>query len=86
MAFSQAFLEWEQVTRQQGRQEGRQVGRQEGQSALILRLLIRQVGELPEEVRSQINTLSIEQLESLADALLDFSNLEDLETWLSNHT
>lgn len=85
MAFSQAFLEWEQVTRQQGRQEGRQEGQQEGQKTLILRLLARRLGELPEEIRSQINTLSIEQLESLADALLDFSNLQDLETWLSDH-
>lgn len=81
MTFSQAFSEWEQVTRQQGRQEGRQ----EGQIALILRLLTRQFGELPEEARSQINALSIDQLEALTDALLDFSNLRDLETWLSNH-
>ncbi|GAP95355.1 DUF4351 domain-containing protein [Leptolyngbya sp. NIES-2104] len=82
MAFSQAFLEWEQVTRQEGRQEGLQ----EGQIALILRLLTRQFGELPEEVRSQINALSIEQLESLADALFEFSNLQDLETWLADHS
>lgn len=81
MAFSQAFLEWEEATRQQGRQQGRQ----EGQKTLILRLLTRQIGNLSEETRSQINTLSIEQLESLADALLDFSNLHDLETWLSDH-
>lgn len=72
----------EQVTRQQGRQEGRQ----EGQIALILRLLTRRLGALPEQVRSQINALSIAQLESLADALLDFSNLQDLEAWLSNCT
>lgn len=77
MTFSQAFLEWEQATRQEGQQEG--------QRALILRLLARQVGNLSEETRSQINTLSIEQLEALADALLDFSTVTDLETWLLNH-
>lgn len=77
MAFSQAFLEWEQATRQEGQQEG--------QRALILRLLARQVGNLSEETRSQIHTLSIEQLEALADSLLDFSTVTDLETWLLNH-
>lgn len=73
MAFSQAFTS--NPTRRQ----------QEGQRALILRLLARQVGNLSEETRSQINTLSIEQLEALADALLDFSTVTDLETWLLNH-
>lgn len=68
MAFSQAFLEWEQATRQEGRQQGQQ----EGQRTLILRLLTRQVGNLSEETRSQINTLSIEQLEALADAFSTF--------------
>ncbi|MFB2833567.1 DUF4351 domain-containing protein [Floridanema evergladense] len=31
----------------------------------------------------QINTLSITQLELLGEALLDFSNLSDLEVWLT---
>lgn len=59
---SQAYLEWEQRTRQQGIEQG--------ERTLILRLLTRQVGELPIPVRSQIETLPIGQLESLGEALL----------------
>lgn len=50
--------------------------------ALILRLLARKVGELPDSTRSQIDALAIVQLEALGEALLDFSNLSDLEAWL----
>jgi hypothetical protein len=49
----------------------------------VLRQLTRRVGELPQNVRSQINNLSLEQLENLSEALLDFSAIADLEVWLS---
>lgn len=55
--------------------------KEEGERSLILRLLTRQVGELPEETRSRINTLSLEQLENLGEALLDFQAIADLEAW-----
>lgn len=67
---------------QEAKQEGREEGREEGERSIILRQLNRRVGEFPESVRVKINTLSITQLESLGEALLDFSNLSDLETWL----
>jgi predicted transposase YdaD len=57
-------------------------GVQQGRS-LILRQLTRRVGELPESVRSQIDALSILQLEALGEAVLDFSGLSDLEGWLA---
>jgi len=41
------------------------------------------VGELPEPIRTQIDTLSLTQLESMGEALLDFANLSDLEAWLA---
>ncbi|MBD2311303.1 Rpn family recombination-promoting nuclease/putative transposase [Desertifilum sp. FACHB-1129] len=50
---------------------------------LILRQLTRRVGEVPEAAKEQINSLSLTQLEALAEALLDFSNLSDLEIWLA---
>ncbi|MBD2483086.1 DUF4351 domain-containing protein [Planktothrix sp. FACHB-1365] len=64
-------------------QEAKEEGREEEAKSLILRQLTRQVGELPESVRIQIHTLSLMQLESLGEALLDFSNLSDLEIWLA---
>jgi predicted transposase YdaD len=50
--------------------------------SLILRLLSRRVGVLSSEVRSQVESLSLEQLESLGEALLDFSSAADLDEWL----
>jgi hypothetical protein len=58
---------------------------QEGEIRLVLRLLIRQLGELSPETRSQIQSLSLPQLEALADALLDFSQPSDLQDWLRSH-
>jgi predicted transposase YdaD len=58
-------------------------GRQEGESVLVLRLLRRRCGFLSSEIEDRIKGLSIEQLESLADALLDFGGLPDLEVWLA---
>ncbi len=55
---------------------------EEAERSLILRQLARRVGELPEPVRLHIDTLPIAQLEALGEALLDFSNLSDVEAWL----
>ncbi|MTJ17676.1 DUF4351 domain-containing protein [Dolichospermum sp. UHCC 0299] len=43
---------------------------------------MRRFGEIKLSLIEQIQSLSIEQLENLADALLDFSQVADLETWL----
>lgn len=66
------------------KREGIEEGRAEGKRSLILRQLTRKIGELPTEVRSQVENLSIEQLENLCEALLDFDGIVDLETWLGN--
>ncbi|GAA6619142.1 hypothetical protein NUACC26_049540 [Scytonema sp. NUACC26] len=57
--------------------------KQEGEKSLILRLLTRRVGELPTDVLGRIETLSLEQLENLGEALLDFQGMADLDTWFS---
>jgi predicted transposase/invertase (TIGR01784 family) len=67
---------------QEERQQGLQQGRQEEGRSLILRLLTRRFGLLPDSTLSHINTLSLEQLEALAEALLDFAALADLTAWL----
>jgi len=68
---------------QRGRKEGEQRGRKEGERSLILRQLTRRVGELPQPVLERIETLSLEQLENLGEALLDFQAIADLEIWFS---
>jgi len=65
------------------KEEGREEGREEGERSLVLRLLTKKVGELDESMRDGIAVLSVEQLESLGEALLDFTSRSDLEEWLA---
>jgi Domain of unknown function (DUF4351) len=50
----------------------------------VLRRLNRKVGSVTESTCERINILSIDQLESLGDALLDFESMADLMAWLDN--
>ncbi|BAY21434.1 hypothetical protein NIES2100_11880 [Calothrix sp. NIES-2100] len=56
--------------------------KEEEAKSLILRLLTRRVGELSQELRDRIDSLSLEQLENLGEALLDFTGVADLSSWL----
>jgi predicted transposase YdaD len=69
---------------QEAKEEGREEGRQQEGRSLILRLLTRRVGTLPDNLAAQITALPLEQLEALAEALLDFQAIADLETWLES--
>lgn len=69
---------------EQGIEQGLQQGRQEEALALILRQLPRRVGTVEPELQERIRQLSLTQLETLAEALLDFSTSEDLVNWLEN--
>lgn len=68
-------------------QEATEQGIEQGQKAeavaLVLRLISRRVGNLTPESEIAINQLSLTQLEDLAEALLDFHSLQDLEQWLN---
>lgn len=64
--------------------KGIEQGKREGEVSIVMRLLKRKVGELDPEVEERVKGLSVSQLEELSEALLDFSNLEDLTTWLRN--
>jgi predicted transposase YdaD len=73
---------WYQEILKEGLQLGRQEGRQEGEAELIIRLLTRRFGSLDLATTEQIQSLSITQLETLGDRLLDFTGKEELLTWL----
>nr|WP_275044456.1 DUF4351 domain-containing protein [Lyngbya aestuarii] len=51
----------------------------------MLRQLTRKFNQIDPQVRSQIELLSLEQLEMLAEVLLDFSSLQDLTHWLQEN-
>ena len=67
-------------------QEGRQEGRQEGEKMLILRMLTRRFGTVSVDLQTQIQALSLFQLEELGEALLDFAAIADLAAWLQTHS
>jgi Domain of unknown function (DUF4351) len=78
MALSQAFLVWEQQTKAEAQVQGEQT--------IILRLLNRKFGALPQNVHEQVMALDSALLGSLTDAALDFNSLADLGSWLNvNH-
>lgn len=54
-----------------------------GERQLVLRLLNRKIGNLTPQLLDRVSSLSIDRIESLGEALLDFNALADLETWLA---
>ena len=69
----------------QGIKQGIEQGIKQANLRLILRLLERSVGFMSLDTQSRIAQLSAEQLQSLGEALLDFTTLSDLTAWLQAH-
>ncbi|MEG4576544.1 Rpn family recombination-promoting nuclease/putative transposase [Microcoleus sp. N3A4] len=69
----------------EGIEQGIEQGIKQGKLRLIVRLLERSLGALSSDTETRIAQLSTEQLESLGEALLDFTTLSDLTTWLQAH-
>ena len=52
---------------------------------MVLQLLQRRIGLIRAALTEQIQDLPLERIEPLGEALLDFTALADLETWLRQH-
>jgi Domain of unknown function (DUF4351) len=63
---------------------GRKLGERR-EEVLIIRLLNRRVGDVSLQNQEQIKSLPLEKLDDLGEALLDFTGMEDLTTWLDNN-
>jgi len=63
---------------------GEQLGELKGEQKLVIRQLNRRIDQLKPLLIEQIRKLPVEHLEELAEALLDFSNVADLEQWLES--
>jgi predicted transposase YdaD len=72
----------ESVIYQEIEAEAIQRGLQQGERSLIIRQLNRQVGSLSAEMLTQIEALALAKLDELGEALLRFSSLDDLVSWL----
>ena len=68
-----------------GERRGIRQGRQTEGTALVLRLLRRRLGPLPEARRRAIEKLSLPKIEALGEALLDFDSPDDLSRWLQKN-
>ena len=68
----------------EGWQQGKQEGKQEGELTIILRLLVRRFGNLPESLVVSLRQLDTEQLEAFSEPMLDARSLDDLHQWLQN--
>jgi heme oxygenase len=62
-------------------QQKRELDIQTGEQKLIIRQLNRRFGEIDSLLIDKVRALSVERLEELGDALLDFTSIDDLETW-----
>ncbi|MEI6328840.1 MAG: Rpn family recombination-promoting nuclease/putative transposase [Pseudanabaena sp. ELA645] len=69
--------------RKQGSTQGRKQGREQEAVNLVVRQLTKRFGDLSEEIRVTISGLPLTVLEDLSEALLDFSDLADLQAWLN---
>ena len=66
--------------------EGEAAGEARGEASVTLRLLNRRCGPLSgATTTTRIQALPLPQLESLVEALLDFSGPADLQAWLEEH-
>ena len=63
-------------------QEVFQIGQQEGEIDIVLRQINRRCGQLAIAQQDKVRSLPITDIENLAEALLDFNGIADLEIWL----
>ncbi|MFP4102913.1 MAG: DUF4351 domain-containing protein [Coleofasciculus sp.] len=68
------------------KEEGKEEGKITEAIALILRQLKKRFGEINIAITSQIEALSIEELERLGEDFLDFNRLADLAHWLEERS
>jgi hypothetical protein len=68
------------------KQFGLQEGLQQEASLIIIRLLKRKLGNLPQDLENRIASLPRTTLEDLGEALLDFNCVDDAIAWLDNNS
>jgi predicted transposase YdaD len=68
---------------EEGEIKGKTEGRIEEAKGLVLRQLTRKLGNISLNLLAKIEALPLEQVESLGEDLLDFTEIADLEQWLA---
>ena len=81
---TRVYQEAKQEGKQEGRQEGKQEGKQEGEVQLLVRQLSKRFGPIGDRRIQMINNLDLGQLDELGEALLDFTDPMELDSWLQS--
>jgi Domain of unknown function (DUF4351) len=66
------------------KEEGIVQGRESATRALAIKLLTRKLGNISPELLARVNGLNLDRVEALAEDLLDFTSVGDLERWLAD--
>jgi predicted transposase YdaD len=67
-------------------QDAKAEGKAEGETRMVMVQLNHRLGEIPMDLSTAISRLSVEKLEALGKALLNFNNLPDLGSWLARNS
>jgi Domain of unknown function (DUF4351) len=65
------------------KEEGIVQGRESATRIIVSKQLTRKLGNLSPELLSRVNGLNLDRVEALAEDLLDFTSVGDLERWLA---
>jgi predicted transposase YdaD len=88
-ARAEGKAEGEAIGEARGKVEGEAIGKArgkaEGEVSLVIKLLTRKLGNLTPQLLDRINNLQLDRVESLGEALLDFTSISELESWLSQN-
>ena len=81
-----------EIGREEGKEAGIEIGREaersqnlKRQRSLLLKLLSRKLGDLPDAVEAKIDRLSLESLDELSELLFEFEQIEDLNRWFDRN-
>lgn len=83
---SSIVQDWLKRGRKEGLEKGLEKGVEKGERFLVLRQLSYRFGKLSESTKSKIENLSLNQIEKLGEALLDFKEKSDLTKWLKENS
>ncbi len=67
---------------ERGIEQGIERGIEQGEQKIVKKLIKRRFNNVNFTLENRIDSLSVEQIENLADSIFDFQSLEDLINWL----
>ncbi len=72
-----------QTVEELGIEIGREQGIEEGSKSTVVRILNKKFKHIDESIKKQIEELERNELDNLAEDLIDMSSIEDLKNWLN---